>query len=200
MIVETCLLDRKNSLVADGVSIGDRIRVSGKEHLWDDRSGADVDTVVIHYASAVNVNPQEPFDRAAILKIFCDYGVSSHYLIDRHGGVFQLAPEEKRAWHAGGSIMPEPDNRKAVNGFSIGIELMATADSGFTREQYGALLDLCGDIEKRHGKRFVYVGHDQISGERAVKMGVRKDPKVDPGKLFNWSEFLRRLDERRIIV
>ena len=197
MKLESCLLDLENPLVADGVSIGDRIRASGRAHLWEDRKGSCVDTVVIHYSSAVNVNPQEPFDRELILKIFCDYGVSSHYLIDRQGNVFLLVPEDKKAWHAGSSIMPEPDNRKAVNGFSIGIELMATADSGFTQQQYGALLELCAAMEKRHAKRFAYVGHDQIAGERAVRLGLRKDVKADPGTFFNWKEFLKRLEGTR---
>jgi AmpD protein len=149
--------------------------------------------VVIHFISAVNVDPARPYDFGLILKIFCDYRVSSHYFINRDGVITRLVPEGMRAWHAGLSIMPEPDNRKGVNEFSIGIELAATEDSGYTELQYDALRQLCQDIEKRHGKRMTYVGHDQIAGKRAVAMGVRADCKVDPGPLFDWERFLGSL-------
>jgi N-acetyl-anhydromuramyl-L-alanine amidase AmpD len=198
MDIETCLLDRDNPAAAGGISVGERLRAAGRERLWDDRKGAAVDTVVIHYMSAAGIDPQKPYDRGLLLKIFCDYGVSSHYLIDREGAALWLVPEEGRAWHAGGSIMPEPDNRTGVNAFSIGIELMATADSGFTQEQYRALAGLCAAIERRHTRPLTYVGHDQIAGERAVGLGLRKDVKVDPGKLFDWQEFFRLLEQSRI--
>jgi N-acetyl-anhydromuramyl-L-alanine amidase AmpD len=195
--ITSCLLNAENRLRAGTSSIGGSVAASGKRHLWEERSNAAVDTIVIHYTSAVVVAPQSPFRKGLVLKLFCDYGVSSHYLIGRKGGIDQLVSEEKKAWHAGGSIMPEPDNRQAVNDFSIGIELMATAESGFTSSQYSSLLLLCGDIERRHDRRFLYVGHDQIAGERAVALGLRKEPKVDPGALFDWKWFIRRLEEER---
>ncbi|MCL2219027.1 MAG: N-acetylmuramoyl-L-alanine amidase [Chitinispirillia bacterium] len=95
-----------------------------------------------------------------------------------------------RAWHAGASIMPEPDNRKGANEFAIGIELMATAKSGFTDAQYNSLAELCKDIEKRRSKKMTYVGHDQIAGKRAVDMKLRADAKPDPGPLFDWGRFM----------
>lgn len=85
--------------------------------------------------------------------------------------------------------MPPPDNRTMVNSFSIGIELVATPDSGFTKEQYESCVMLCKDIEKRHVGKFVYVGHEHIAGEAAVQKGLRKDVKVDPGPNFDWERF-----------
>jgi len=35
----------------------------------------------------------------------------------------------------------------------------------------------------------VYVGHEDIAGERAVKLGLRKDIKTDPGNNFDWGKF-----------
>lgn len=154
---------------------------------WEDRKGDVIDTVVIHYSSAINVAPKTPFDLERVLKIFRDYGVSSHYLLTRRGVIHRLVPEEKKAWHAGPSIMPEPDNRTGVNDFSIGIELLATEKSGFTQWQYSALKFLCADIQLRHGRRMKFVGHDEIAGDRAVKMGLRKEAKIDPGPLFDWT-------------
>jgi len=187
--IRKCLLDACNDYPAGASAIGAMIESSGKKHLWDERSGgADaVDTVVIHYMSAIDAAPDDPYNIGQLLKIFCGYGVSSHYLIDRGGEIYNLVPEEMKAWHAGPSVMPEPDNRTGVNEFSIGIELAATRDSGFTEAQYGSLRVLCADIEARRRKKMVYVGHDMIAGERAVALGLRKEPKIDPGPLFDWS-------------
>ncbi|MBN2189267.1 MAG: N-acetylmuramoyl-L-alanine amidase [Chitinispirillaceae bacterium] len=197
LTITGCLLDADNPLAAGGATIGALVASSGRRHLWERRSGAAVDVIVVHYTSAAVVAHGTPFEKWRVLKLFCDYGVSSHYLIGRRGGVIRLAPEEMKAWHAGGSIMPEPDNRRAVNDFSIGIELLATADSGFTAAQYRALMRLCADIERRNGRRFSYVGHDQVAGERAVALGLRSEPKIDPGPLFDWERFFAGLEKER---
>ena len=190
MKIYDCILDDGNDFVVDRSTIGGMIAASGKRHLWDQRAGGLIDTVVVHYMSAVNVTPDCPYDLGQVLKIFCDYGVSAHYLITRRGRVLRLVPDEAKAWHAGLSVMPEPDNRKGVNEFSIGVELAATEKSGFTESQYNSLILLCQGIEKRHGKRMTYVGHDEIAGKRAVTMGLRADCKPDPGPLFDWKRFL----------
>jgi N-acetyl-anhydromuramyl-L-alanine amidase AmpD len=197
LIITQCLLDADNPFPCGGTTIGALIAASGKRRLWEERSGAQVDVVVVHYTSAVAVAPAAPFNKGQVLKLFNDYGVSSHYLIGRRGGVDLLVPESAKAWHAGGSIMPEPDNRRAVNDFSIGIEVMATADSGFTPAQYRNLARLSAAIERQHDMKFSYVGHDQIAGARAVALGLRAEPKVDPGLLFNWAIFFNELDEER---
>ncbi|NLL13399.1 MAG: hypothetical protein GX267_08345 [Fibrobacter sp.] len=197
MKIKTLLLDIDNRFLFCNRTIGERIRESGKQRLWQDRSGGQIDVIVIHYISAIQVQPQYPFDLGAILGIFCDFGVSSHYLIDRRGTTTQLVPEQKKAWHCGGSIMPEPDNRIGVNDFSIGIELMATEKSGFTMLQYKSLCNLCDSIEMRYGRTFSYVGHDQIAGERAVALGLRKEIKQDPGNLFDWQYFSSCMEKLR---
>lgn len=83
--------------------------------------------------------------------------------------------------------MPAPDNREGVNDFSIGIELMATLDSGFTDLQYESLLYLCEEIEKQYLIKY-YTGHEYIAGKKAIDLGLRKDEKVDPGNYFDWSK------------
>jgi len=183
-----CLLDAENNTaIADG-TVAAKIVRQQKKHLWQERAGSVVDTVVLHYMSAVNILPKDPYNFKAILEIFIQYGVSAHYLIDRAGALYQLVPEGKKAWHCGGSIMPEPDSRKGVNDFSIGIELMAAPDSGFTEDQYRSLAALCADIETRHGIK-KYVGHEDIAGKRAVALGLRDAAKTDPGPLFDWQHF-----------
>jgi len=180
-------LNSSNQTLAGGVIIGERIRALGKEHLWNNRLQEHIDTVVIHYASVMDYYPDMPLDVLSVIRIFCNLGVSSHYIIARNGDIYALVPENKRAWHCGGSIMPQPDNRRDVNEFSLGIELVATASSGFTEEQYTSLIGLCGDIENRYKQNMHYVGHEDIAGERAVALNLRSDIKSDPGTLFDWS-------------
>jgi N-acetyl-anhydromuramyl-L-alanine amidase AmpD len=186
MKIIQCLLDENNQMSAGGSPISTIIRNQGKKHLWENRPSPFIDTVVIHYISARDLDARRKFNLALILKIFCDLGVSSHYLITRGGRVLRLVPEEKKAWHAGGSIMPSPDSRKAVNNFSIGIELVATPDSGFTEKQYASCAGLCRNIQKRYGIRLKYIGHQHIAGKKAVKLGLRGEEKTDPGPKFDW--------------
>ncbi len=150
-------------------------------------AGRTIDTIVIHYMSAINVDPDRWDDPALARQILAATHVSAHYLIDRDGEIYRLVREEDVAWHAGGSIMPAPDNRRNVNGFSIGIETIATDTSGFTNAQYHALARLIADIETRHPIRHL-LGHDQIAGQRAVALGLRHDLKPDPGPLFDWAK------------
>jgi N-acetyl-anhydromuramyl-L-alanine amidase AmpD len=196
IVIQPCLLDTANQMPAGALSAGEQIRAAAKEHLWSERpAGTAIDTIVIHYMSASGIAPAAPFDRALLLAIFCSYSVSSHYCIERDGVILALVPEEYAAWHCGGSIMPEPDNRLKVNEFSIGIELVATSTSGFTTRQYNSLAGLCREIEARHPIAH-YVGHDDIAGERAVGMGLRKDIKHDPGEKFDWPLFNRLRSSR----
>lgn len=192
MKITSCLLKSDNEFPISDKTIGKILRENGKIHLWNNRPHTNIDTLVIHYISACNILPDDPYNLEAILGIFCDYSVSSHYLIDRGGEIFLLVPESKRAWHCGGSIMPEPDNRVGVNDFSIGVELIGMEDNDFTDRQYEILQELADDIEERYGIPFSIVGHTDIAGTRAVEKGLRKAAKTDPGPHFYWN----RIDKR----
>lgn len=198
MKIINCLLDKNNSLDINGIPLGLLIKQSGKEFLWNDRDSAYIDVIVVHYISAVDITPVDPYNLHTIMKIFCDFGVSSHFLIDRGGLCYQLVPETKKAWHCGGSRMPNPDNRTAVNNFSIGIELMATANSGFTEVQYDSLAALVVLMENKFQRIFKLVGHDMVANEAAVNDGLRKDIKVDPGEHFSWSTLENRIIALRL--
>lgn len=195
MQIKNCFLDSQNTFPCGSMSLGELVRRSGKEYLWEERSGVTTDTVVMHYISAADSSPDEPFCLASILKIYCDCGVSCHYMVERTGAVLNLVPEPMKAWHCGPSIMPEQDNRTGVNDFSIGIELVATADSGFTDAQYRSADELARALKKRFGPAIAFVGHSDIAGERAVALGLRELPKSDPGPLFDWARFRHNLDE-----
>ncbi len=81
--------------------------------------------------------------------------------------------------------MPEPDNRTGVNDFSIGIELAGSEQKPFTQKQYRSLKSLLVQIKNRENIRSI-LGHEDISGERAVSLGIRQDCKIDPGPFFDW--------------
>jgi N-acetylmuramoyl-L-alanine amidase len=104
--------------------------------------------------------------------------VSSHYLIEEDGRVFQLVDEGSRAWHAGRSHWRGIDD---VNSASIGIELVNPGhDIGyrpFPEAQMSALMPLMAEIVGRHAvTRGNIVGHSDIAPSR----------KMDPGELFDW--------------
>jgi len=194
---KSMLLTQTNTLICGVQSIGTLVEASGSKELWSERTCTVPDVVVLHYMSAVVTHPDQLYSMENIVALFAQYGVSAHYVIDRSGGVYECVPENKKAWHAGGSIMPFPDDRTGVNDFSIGIEMLATEMSGFTDVQYTSLELLCNAIERRWKREMVYVGHDQIAGARAVERGLRKDIKPDPGPLFDWIRFKNGISRLR---
>lgn len=144
---------------------------------------ADVDTVIIHYTAANRI--------AGTISWFKmkESGVSAHYVIGRDGRIVQMVEDDKKAWHAGASYFR---GRKNVNNFSIGIELVGTKDSGFTEEQYEACAFVCSKlIEKYKIELDRIVGHEDIAGDEAIKLGIRTEQnrKIDPGKNWDWEKF-----------
>jgi N-acetylmuramoyl-L-alanine amidase len=100
--------------------------------------------------------------------------VSAHYLIGRDGRLYQLVPEQSRAWHAGASRWAGIGD---LNSSSIGIELDNDGQSPFSDAQVATLLALLDDITTRLGiPRHLILGHGDIAPTR----------KRDPSALFPW--------------
>jgi N-acetyl-anhydromuramyl-L-alanine amidase AmpD len=156
--------------------------------LFSERT-SEIDTVIIHAMSAINVYPKNPFSVEKCIKIFVDYEVSSHYVIGRDGKIYYLVREEEKAWHAGVSRMPSPDERTGVNDFSIGIELIGNEAVAFEDKQYSSLNFLLSDIKKRRGIKNV-LGHQHVATQKLVEEGLRKDAKWAPGKQFDWNKIV----------
>jgi N-acetyl-anhydromuramyl-L-alanine amidase AmpD/outer membrane protein assembly factor BamB/predicted phosphodiesterase len=157
------------------------------EHFTPVGEDRSVDTVILHFTSGRYVEPDDPYPVDLNWKIFNFYRVSSHFMISRDGAIFQLVRESDRAWHAGGSKMPAPDNREGVNDFSIGIEVIGIHGEAYTDAQYESVIALVRDIRQRHAVPLTNVlGHEHIAGERAVSLGLRRSAKVDPGPSFDW--------------
>ncbi len=129
-----------------------------------------IDTIVLH--SSYNAGEGDRYSVDKTIGEYEQYGVGAHYLIDRNGNIMRLVEEQNIAYHAGTSKMP--DGRKNVNDFSIGIEIIATLESGFTDQQYAAVNALIADIKGRYQIKSV-VGHADIAPGR----------KSDPWK-FDW--------------
>lgn len=170
-------------------------------HCSAPRTGT-VTHVMLHYISNALQKPEEPYELQPIIDIFVKYKLSAHYLIARDGSIYQLVPHDRVAFHAGKGRLPHPPHHEnAMNGRSIGIEMMAIGtaaemallgvknynaiadtDKGFTEAQYLALNQLLDKFEKEfpHFKKSqqTVVGHDAYAPNR----------RGDPGELFDWKK------------
>nr|WP_203292231.1 N-acetylmuramoyl-L-alanine amidase [Maricaulis parjimensis] len=109
--------------------------------------------------------------------------VSSHYLVEEDGRLFQLVDEHHRAWHAGrGSWRGEGD----LNSASIGIEIVNPGhEFGFPdypEAQIDTVIALVRDILARHNlPPEAVIGHSDLAPGR----------KIDPGEKFPWDRLAR---------
>jgi N-acetylmuramoyl-L-alanine amidase len=137
-------------------------------------NGGAIDILVLHYTGMKSAE--------AALARLCDPAarVSAHYTIDRDGIIYAHVPEERRAWHAGVSYWA---GERDINARSIGIELVNPGHEfgyqPFPEQQMAALIDLAGDILKRHPiPPHRVLGHSDVAPSR----------KSDPGELFSWAQ------------
>lgn len=140
----------------------------------DRRDGAVPDMVVLHYTAMTSA--QAALDR------LCDpeTEVSAHYLISETGQVWQMVPEDRRAWHGGAGQWGAVSD---VNSRSIGIELANTGDHPFPEPQMAALEALLPGIMARWN----------IAPERVIgHSDMAPDRKTDPGPRFDWQRLARQ--------
>jgi N-acetylmuramoyl-L-alanine amidase len=130
--------------------------------------------IVLHYTDQMGVHET--------LDILVDpiRQVSSHYVVDYDGSIYQLVDDEKRAWHAGKSLWHGIDD---MNSASIGIEIENPGHSHgykeFTSEQIDAVIALCNHLVQKHGlDPKNVIGHSDVAPLR----------KEDPGHLFPWRQ------------
>jgi len=144
-----------------------------------------VDGLVIHFISAKNILPNDPFNLDAIMGIFKQYGVSANYLIRRDGTIIELIPKLFKSYHAGKSIM---NGRKGCNNFTIGVELEGGTDFPYTDEQMLNLGTLSAQLMTEHKFTDEWVqGHDKVRADWNEQYPDKKaSVKVDPGEHFQW--------------
>ena len=135
--------------------------------------GAPTDILLLHYtgmqsAEAAIARLRDPAAR-----------VSSHYVVEEDGLVWQLVPEQRRAWHAGVSSWR---GDTVLNDRSVGVEIVNPGHEwgyrAFPALQMAAVCELCLGILARHPipARNV-IGHSDVAPDR----------KDDPGELFDWA-------------
>ena len=106
-----------------------------KSENYDQRK-FDISLIIIHFTET------KTFNDALNLLTSIDRKVSSHYLIDKSGDIFNLVDLDKRAWHAGESMWANYDD---INSRSIGIEVVNSGEvfqEDYTAEQLAALQQL----------------------------------------------------------
>lgn len=145
-----------------------------------------ITAIVIHYTGSMNIEGTIAWFKMP------ESMVSAHYVIGRDGRLVQMVPDTRVAWHAGRSAMrphlADGDPRKEinVNSFSLGIELVATHDSGFEALQLATLYTLLEQLVRKY----------KIPPERVVgHADIAPGRKIDPDgyhKQFPW-EACRRV-------
>jgi len=110
--------------------------------------------------------------------------VSSHYLIDKTGRIYQLVTDEDAAWHAGRA---EWKGETAINEISIGIELENANDGRdpYPTAQIGALLSLVQEKVERY-----QIAPDMVT--RHLDVALPRHRKTDPAG-FPWADLLSQL-------
>lgn len=137
------------------------------------RDGARPDLIVLHHTAMTSA--ETALDR------LCDPAaeVSAHYLICERGRVWQLVPEELRAWHAGAGRWGRV---RDVNSRSIGIELANTGAHPYPAPQMAALRALMAAIMARWS----------VPPERVIAHSdMAPARKSDPGPRFDWRALAR---------
>jgi N-acetylmuramoyl-L-alanine amidase len=137
-----------------------------------ERLRGPTDALILHYTGMATGE--------AALGLLCgpEAQVSCHYLVWEDGRIWQLAPESRRAWHAGMSYWAGETD---LNSRSIGVEIVHPGHIGgsppYPEAQIAAVIALCQDISRRLKIRPERIlAHSDIAPAR----------KKDPGEFFPW--------------
>ncbi len=124
---------------------------------------------------------------------FFEHKVSSHFVIDEKGKIFELVSENDVAYHAGHSFWQGVDG---LNQSSIGIEFINknAFSKKFKKAQMRAGADLCAYLIKKYNiKSENIVGHSDIAyyptqsfDAHGIRLDGFLDRKQDPSQFFDW--------------
>ncbi|HHT73999.1 MAG TPA: hypothetical protein GX008_09830 [Firmicutes bacterium] len=176
-----------------------RWRADGTQVMARPNGTGDIEYIMIHAMSDAAANPTDPYRIERIREIFDEYGVESHYVIDRQGLTYQFVEDALAGRHGGkGSWGGNPRLTNNMNRYAVGIELLGIGtteemipvigsasnsaikprDRGYTEAQYSALEHLVAILQQRyHVPKENIIGHDDYDPAR----------KWDPGVLFDWN-------------
>jgi len=134
-----------------------------------------IDFLVLHHVQANSANHA--------IEQFKHHQVSSHFLVDEKGEIFELVDENNIAYHAGVSFWNGVDG---LNKTSIGVEFINSSpfEKKFSEAQLIAGVELTKYLAaKYHIKAQNIVGHSDIAYNRDNQL---LDRKQDPSHLFDW--------------
>jgi len=138
-----------------------------------------IDFIILHHIAAKNIDTA-----IALLK---KHEVSSHYIINQNGEVFQLVADKDIAYHAGFSFWKGYTD---LNYNSIGIEFFNPNPykKKFSNKQLLSGINLCKFLKKKHKIKEDIIGHNDIAYFKDSGFLGRKD---DPSHLFDWDLFYK---------
>jgi N-acetylmuramoyl-L-alanine amidase len=131
--------------------------------------------IILHHIEADSVNHA--------VEMLKEHQVSSHFLIDENGDIFELVDENNIAYHAGVSNW---QGIEGLNKCSIGIEFINSKafEKNFQEAQMKAGLELCKYLMNKYNiKRENVIGHSDIAYDKTTNLHNRKQ---DPSHLFDW--------------
>ena len=136
------------------------------------KQGSKIKYIIIHYTAMLS--DIEALDHLCKK----ENKVSSHFLINKSGDIYQLVEIKYRAWHAGLSYWKA---ERDINSHSIGIEIdykgSDIKNEAYTEMQIDKLSKLLKYLKKKYSiNSNDILGHSDISPYR----------KMDPGKDFPW--------------
>lgn len=134
--------------------------------------------IILHHIEAKSLK--------GAISLLKKHQVSSHFIIDENGKIYNLVDENNIAYHAGVSNW---QGEEGLNKSSIGIEFFNRDAFGkkFPKKQLKAGVELCLALMKKYkiaAKNVI--GHSDIAYDRATNLPNRKQ---DPSHLFDWKFF-----------
>ena len=154
-----------------------KISQTYKSQNFDNRvNNVKIKYIILHYTETKTL-------RQAI-KLLCSNirRVSSHFIIDEFGNIFNLVDEDKRAWHAGESSWHKETR---INDLSIGIEIVYEGEQSkrkYSDSQINSLIILINYLKEKYKiKQSNILGHSDIAPLR----------KIDPGVFFPWKKLFK---------
>ncbi len=132
-----------------------------------------IEFIILHYTETLNLQD------AVNLLINKKKKVSSHYVVDVDGLIYNLVSDSERAWHAGVSSWEGLDD---INSRSLGIEIVNGGEkksNHYPNIQIVSLIKLVKSLMKKYEIiSHNILGHSDIAPLR----------KIDPGKYFPWKK------------
>lgn len=154
-IVKNTTSERKiTDMTVDGFSMK---KVMGNFYTGEEMS--KVENVILHHTGGNSLSSvfqefeKEKRDGKQI------YKHGSHYVIDRDGKVYNLAPDNMKMIHAA-------TKKRDWNKDSIGIEIVSTKSENITDAQKKSTKALVEHLKKKYGKNLKIYGHGEIAPER----------------------------------